>query len=65
MGSLLESADVKFVHFAQILQLYKVQKILAERNLDVNVEEYEEARREQQERSRVATHSKRGGEKEG
>ena len=39
------------------------QKILAERNLDVNVEEYEEARREQQERSRVATHSKRGREK--
>ena len=46
------------------MQLYKKQKILAERNLDVNVEEYEEGRREQQERSRIATHSKRGREKE-
>jgi alanine--tRNA ligase len=36
------------------------QKILAERGLDVDVEEYEEGRREQQERSRIATHSKRG-----
>jgi len=34
------------------------------RNLDVNVEEYEEGRREQQERSRIVTHAKRGKEKE-
>src|SRR5256885_16102825 len=113
MGSLSESADVKFVQFAQkytTLQeafneeerfnrtlptglrylemaidlmaqqnttmlpgreafklhdtygfpLDLTQKILAERNLDVNVEEYEEARREQQERLRVATHSESG-----
>jgi alanyl-tRNA synthetase len=40
------------------------QKILAERGLDVDVEEYEEGRREQQERSRIATHSKRGREKD-
>ena len=41
-----------------------MQKILAEHNLDVNVEEYEEGRREQQERSRIVTHAKRGKEKE-
>jgi alanyl-tRNA synthetase len=35
------------------------QKILAERGLDVNVAEYEEGRREQQERSRVAMQLKR------
>lgn len=40
------------------------QKILAERDLDVNVEEYEEGRREQQERSRIAVRPKRGREKE-
>lgn len=38
------------------------QKILAERGLDVNVAEYEEGRREQQERSRVAMQLKRGRE---
>ncbi|HAT47157.1 MAG TPA: hypothetical protein DCS90_18815, partial [Ktedonobacter sp.] len=35
------------------------QKILAERGLDINVAEYEEGRREQQERSRVAMQLKR------
>jgi alanyl-tRNA synthetase len=37
------------------------QKILAERGIKVNVEEYEKGRREQQERSRAATQLKRGG----
>ena len=40
------------------------QKILAERGLSVDVEGYEEARREQQERSRSAMQLKRGSENE-
>ncbi len=40
------------------------QKILAERGMSVDVEGYEEALREQQERSRLASHFKRGGEAE-
>ena len=41
-----------------------MHSISSVRNLDVNVEEYEEGRREQQERSRIAMHAKRGKEKE-
>lgn len=41
-----------------------MHSISSVRNLDVNVEEYKEGRLEQQERSRVAMHSKRGREKE-
>jgi alanine--tRNA ligase len=58
--TLMSGHDAFKLHDTYGFPLDLTQKILAEHNLHVNVEEYEEDRREQQLRSRVARRVKRG-----
>jgi alanyl-tRNA synthetase len=57
--NLLPGREAFKLHDTYGFPLDLTQKILAERGLHVDVKEYEEGRREQQERSRVATKLKR------
>ncbi len=58
---LLPGRQAFMLHDTYGFPLDLTQKILAERGIKVNVEEYEKRRREQQERSRAAMQLKRGG----
>jgi alanyl-tRNA synthetase len=58
---LLPGREAFKLHDTYGFPLDLTQKILAERGIKVNVEEYEKGRREQQERSRTATQLKRSG----
>ena len=60
----LPGRDAFMLHDTYGFPLDLTQKILAERGMSVDVAGYEEALREQQERSRLASHFKRGGEAE-
>jgi len=60
--TLLSGREAFKLHDTYGFPLDLTQKILAERGMKVNVMEYEEGRREQQERSRSATKLKRRGE---
>ena len=61
--TLLVGREAFKLHDTYGFPLDLTQKILAERGMKVNVEEYEEGRREQQERSRTATQMRRSGER--
>ncbi len=61
-ATLLPGREAFKLHDTYGFPLDLTQKILAERGMKVNVMEYEEGRREQQERSRTATKLKRSGE---
>jgi alanyl-tRNA synthetase len=60
----LPGRDAFMLHDTYGFPLDLTQKILAERGLSVDVAGFEEALREQQERSRLASQFKRGGEAE-
>jgi alanyl-tRNA synthetase len=60
--TLLPGREAFKLHDTYGFPLDLTQKILAERGMKVNVVEYEEGRREQQERSRTATKLQRSGE---
>src|SRR5947209_17668212 len=60
----LPGRDAFMLHDTYGFPLDLTQKILTERGLSVDVAGFEEALREQQERSRLASQFKRGGEAE-